>query len=83
MKVITFLEKRSILLKGKIISQEGGFINVLKTFITTVLPLMKNVLTPLAKSDLISLGLTTWASAADAAIQKKKKKTNLDQAQQH
>ena len=59
MKVITFLEKRSILLKGKIISQEGGFINVLKTFITTVLPLMKNVLTPLAKSDLISLGLTT------------------------
>ena len=32
---------------------------------------MKNVLTPLAKSVLISLGLTTAASATDAAIQKK------------
>ena len=32
---------------------------------------MKIVLTPLAKSVLISLGLTTAASATDAAIQKK------------
>ena len=35
------------------------------------LPLMKNVLTPLAKSVLLSLGLTTAVSAADPAIQKK------------
>ena len=33
--------------------------------------LMKNVLTPLAKSVLIPLGLTAAASATDAAIQKK------------
>ena len=32
---------------------------------------MKNVLKPLAKSDLIPLGLTAAASATDAAIQKK------------
>ena len=32
---------------------------------------MKNVLTPLAKSVLIPLGLTAAASATDAAIQKK------------
>ena len=35
------------------------------------LPLMKNVLTPLAKSVLLLLGLTTAVSATDAAIQKK------------
>ena len=34
-------------------------------------PLMKNVLTPLVKSILISLGLSAGTSAADAAIQKK------------
>ena len=32
---------------------------------------MKNVLTPLVKSVLITLGLTTTASATDAAIHKK------------
>ena len=35
------------------------------------LPLMKNVLRPLAKSVLIPLGLTTAASATDAAIHQK------------
>ena len=35
------------------------------------LPLMKNVLKPLAKSTLIPLGLTAAASATDAAIHKK------------
>ena len=35
------------------------------------LPLMKNVLTPLAKNVLLPLRVTTAASAADAAIQKK------------
>ena len=38
---------------------------------TAGLPLMKNVLTPLGKSVLVSLELTTIASATDAAIQKK------------
>ena len=35
------------------------------------LPLIKNVLTPLAKSVLLALGLSPGMSAADAAIQKK------------
>ena len=38
---------------------------------TTALPLMKNVLIPLAKSVLVSIGLTAAASATDAAIQNK------------
>ena len=38
---------------------------------TAGLPLMKSVLTPLAKSLLIVLGLLAGMSAADAAIQKK------------
>ena len=33
---------------------------------------MKNVIVPLAKSDLITLGLTAAASAAEAGIHKKK-----------
>ena len=37
----------------------------------TGLPLIKNVITPLAKSPLIPLGLTAAASAADAGIHKK------------
>ena len=37
----------------------------------TVLPLMKNVIQPLAKSVLIPLGLTAAASAADPGIHKK------------
>ena len=37
----------------------------------TGLPLMKNVIKPLAKSVLISLGLTAAASRADAGIHKK------------
>ena len=35
------------------------------------MPLIRNVLKPLAKSVLIQLGLTAAASAADAAIYKK------------
>ena len=38
---------------------------------TAVLPLMKNVLTVLAKSVLLLLGLSAGMSAVDAAIQKK------------
>ena len=37
---------------------------------TSGLPLIKDVFTPLAKSVLIPLGLTVAASATDAAIQK-------------
>ena len=37
----------------------------------TGLPLVKNVIKPLAKSVLIPLGLTATASAADAGIHKK------------
>ena len=71
-KVIRSL--RRILLKGttrKIISQEGGFLNFLGPLMTAGMPLLKNVVTPLAKSFLIPLGLTAAASATDAAIQKK------------
>ena len=53
MKVIKSLENRGILLKGttrKITSQEGGFLNFLRPLMTASLSLMKNVLTPLAKS---------------------------------
>ena len=74
MKLIKPLENREILLKEtvrKITSQKGGFLNFLRPLITAGLPLMKNVLTPLAKSILILLGLTAAASAADAAIQRK------------
>ena len=38
---------------------------------TSGLPLMKNVLTPLAKSVLIPLRITEAASATEAAIQEK------------
>ena len=38
---------------------------------TTASPLIKNVLTPLANSILIPLGLTAVESATDAAVQKK------------
>ena len=48
--------------------QSGGFIGkLLGPLLKTGLPLIKNVITPLAKSILIPLGLT----AADAGIHKK------------
>ena len=55
----------------KIISQEKGFLNFLRSFMTAGLPLMKSVLSLLAKSILIPLGLSVGISAADAAILKK------------
>ena len=49
--------------------QIGGFIGkLLDPLLRTSLPLMKSVIQPLAKSVLISLGLTSAASAADAEI---------------
>ena len=41
---------------------------------TAGLPLMKSVFTPLAKSDLLPLGLSAAMSAADAGYQKERKK---------
>ena len=52
--------------------QSGGFLSrLLGPLLRTRLPLMKNGIQPLAKSALISLGLTAAASAADAGIHKK------------
>ena len=52
--------------------QSGGFLGRLfDPLLKTGLPLMKNVIKPLAKSVLIPLGLTAAASAADAGIHKK------------
>ena len=54
------------------IIQYGGFLGKLfGPLLKTGLPLIKNVLKPLAKSVLIPLGLTAAGSAADAGIQKK------------
>ena len=52
--------------------QSGGFLGkLLGPLLKTELPLIKNVITPLAKSVLIPLGLTAAASAADTGIHKK------------
>ena len=52
--------------------QSGGFLcKLLGPLLKRGLPLMKSVITPLAISVLIPLGLTAAASAADAGIHKK------------
>ena len=52
--------------------QVGGFLGrLLCPLLKTGLPLLKNVIKPLTKWVLISLGLTAAASAADARIHKK------------
>ena len=52
--------------------QSGGFLGrLLGPLLKTGVPLIKNVIKPLAKSILIPLGLTAAASAADAGIDKK------------
>ena len=51
--------------------KSGGFIGkLLGPLLKTGLPLIKNVITPLAKSVSIPLGLTAAASTADAEIRK-------------
>ena len=51
------------------IGQTGGFLSrLLRPFLKTSLPLIKNILKPLAKITLIPLGLTAAALAMDAAI---------------
>ena len=69
-KVIKYLENRGILSKKtnrKIASQEGGFLNFLKLLMTADLPLMKSILTPLAKNVLILFELIA-AVTSDAAL---------------
>ena len=52
--------------------QSGGFLGrLLGPLLKTRLPLIKNVIKPLAKSVLIPLGLTAAASAADAGVHNK------------
>ena len=52
--------------------QSRGFLGrILGQLIKTGLPLIRNVLKPLAKSALIPLGLTAAGSATNAAIHKK------------
>ena len=52
--------------------QSGGFVGKsLGPLLKTGLPLIKNVIAPLAKSVLIPLGLTTAAATTDAGIHKK------------
>ena len=52
--------------------QSGRFLSrLLGSLLKTGLPLIKNVIEPLAKSVLIPLGLTAVASAADAGIYKR------------
>ena len=61
MKVIKSIENRGILLKlttRNITSQEGGFLNFLRPLMTAGLPLMKNILMPLAKNILVAFGLS-------------------------
>ena len=75
MKVIRSLENIEILAKvatEKIVSQEGGSLSSFFGLLLKVgLSSTKNVTTQLAKSVLITLGLTTEASATYAATQKK------------
>ena len=52
--------------------QSGGFLSrLLSPLLKTRLPLIKNVIKPLAKGVLIPLGLTAAASAVDAGIHRK------------
>ena len=53
------------------IIKSGGFLSrLLGPLLKTGLPLIKNVIKPLAKGVLIPVGLTDAASAADAGIHK-------------
>ena len=73
MKVIKYLENRGILFKEttrKITSQEEGSFNFIRPLMTAGLPLIKSVLTSIAKNVLLPLGLSAGMSVADAAVQK-------------
>ena len=55
---------------SKIIKSAGFLSRLLGPLLKTGLPLIKNVIKPLAKGVLIPVGLTDAASAADAGIRK-------------
>ena len=58
--------------------QSGGFLGrLLGPLLKTGLPLIKNVIKPLAKSVLIPLGLTAAAAAAAAAAGVREHKKNI------
>ena len=54
----------------KITSQGREVLNFLRSLMTVGLPSMKTVLTPLAKSVFLPLGISAGRSAADVTIQK-------------
>ena len=56
---------------SKMIQSRGFLGKLLGPLLKTGLPLIKNIITPLAKSAFIPLGLTASASAVDAGIRKK------------
>ena len=56
---------------SKMIQSRGFLGRLLGPLLKTGLPLMENVVKPLAKSVLIPLGLTAAASTADTGIHKK------------
>ena len=71
-KLIKSLENRGNFLKRtsrKVNSQKEALLNFLGPLMKVRLPLMKNVLTSLAKIVLLPLGLAASASATDPAIQ--------------
>ena len=56
---------------SKMIQSGGFFCRLLGPLLKTGLPLIKNIIKPLAKRVVIPLGITAAASAADAGIHKK------------
>ena len=56
---------------SKMIQSRGFLGKLLGPLLKTGLPLIKNIITPLAKSAFIPLGLTAAASAVDAGMRKK------------
>ena len=67
-----YLSADTKLSKSQLSIQSGGFFGrLLGPLLKTGMSVIKNVITPLAKSVLIPLGLTTATSAADAGIHKK------------
>ena len=56
---------------SKVIQSRGFYGRLLGPLLKTGLPLIENVIKPLAESVLIILGLTAASSAADAGIHKK------------
>ena len=72
--VIKSLQNRGILLKGATTKITSSYQKLLVPLMAAGLLLMKSALVPLPKNVLIPLGLSAERSAADAAIQKKKKK---------